>query len=460
MSIMPVSPFSPFPSAQSCQQDDAACAHALPGAGDKVAVVGSGRSGLAACRLLKGRGCEVALLEANPAGVRPEVQEEMTRLGVRIEAGAHTPGQFAGADFVVPSPGAPLEHLLEIMGKKREFPLASEEGPCILAETELAWRCLDGEKIIAVTGTSGKTTTVHLMTAMLKEAGFSVFLGGNVGVPLSEYINGKDKCDVIVLEISSFQLQTCLTLHPDVAVLMNITPNHLDYHKDMAEYVAAKMRLFACQTEKDLAIVPEEWQDMYRRAGFKAELKKAEPCGRFKKTHLIGAHNALNAEIAFQAVQRLGVDEGAAQAAVAKFAPLPHRLEFVAEKDGVMYVNDSKCTTVSSLETALKAMDRPVLLLCGGRWKGGDLEALIPLVKEKVRCAAGFGESEQIFGSAWKDAVPMQWFPAMEPAFAWLKSQAESGDVVLLSPATASFDLYKGMAFRGQHFKDLVGKLA
>ncbi len=458
MSHMPLSPFSPFPAHSAPQPTEQAVVHSLPGAGDRVVVVGSGRSGRAAARLLCRLKCDVLLLDAK--GISSEAEAELKDLPLRIEVGPHRPEQFAGADFVVPSPGAPLEHLLEIMGKSRDFPLDSAEGPCILAETELAWRCLDGEKIIAVTGTSGKTTTVHLMAAMLREAGKSVFLGGNVGTPLSLYVLGQEKCDCLVLELSSFQLQTCLTLHPDVAVLVNITPNHLDYHKDMAEYVAAKMRLFACMTENDLAIVPEEWQKLYHEAGFAAPCIAARPCGRFSKTHLLGEHNALNCETAWQAVQRLGVTEEAAASAVEHFAPLPHRLEFVAEKHGVLYINDSKCTTVSSLETALKAMDRPVLLLCGGRWKGGDLEALIPLVREKVRFVAGFGESEQIFSGAWHDIVPMRWFETMEPAFDWLNEKAEVGDAVLLSPATASFDLYKGMAYRGRHFKDLVEKLA
>ncbi|MDO5536380.1 MAG: UDP-N-acetylmuramoyl-L-alanine--D-glutamate ligase [Desulfovibrionaceae bacterium] len=454
---MPISPFSPFPAPSDQGRDDRPAHALLPGTDDRVVVVGSGRSGRAACRLLARRGCEVRLLEAKAESVTPQLREELEALGVTIETGPHRPEQFAGAAFVVPSPGAPLESILSAMGRDRDFPLESAEGPCILAETELAWRCLDGEKVIAVTGTSGKTTTVHLITAMLKEAGRTVFLGGNVGTPLSEYILSGEKADAVVLEISSFQLQTCLRLHPDVAVLMNISPNHLDYHRDMDEYVAAKMRLFACMTKDDLALVPEEWLDVYHAAGFAAPTLSPAACGRFPKTRLFGAHNALNAEIAWQAVRRFGVSEEAAARAVAGFAPLPHRLEYVAEKGGVLYLNDSKCTTVSSLETALKAMDRPVLLLCGGRWKGGDLEALIPLVREKVRLVAGFGESEEVFTPAWKDVVPMRWFPELESAMRWLHGEAREGDVMLLSPATASFDLYRGMAFRGQHFKDIVG---
>lgn len=185
-----------------------------------------------------------------------------------------------------------------------------------------------------------------------------------------------------------------------------------------------------------------------------------EACGRFRKMQLIGRHNEENAEVAWQVAREFGVDLEAAERAVESFKPIPHRLERVCEKHGVLYVNDSKATTVSSLETALKAMNRPVLLLCGGKWKGGDLKALIPLVREKVRCVAGFGASREIFESAWKGVVPMEWYPTLKPAVESLYHKAVSGDVILLSPATASFDLYKGMAFRGQDFKNIVAGLA
>ncbi len=456
---MPLSPFAPFPALPD-QDREADGRTLLPGTADRVVVVGAGRSGRASCRLLARRGCSVSLLEANASSVDGRLRQECEALGVTITTGPHGPAQFEGASFVVPSPGAPLISVLKAMGKDRDFPLESARGPCVLAETELAWRCLENERVIAVTGTSGKTTTVSLITAMLREAGRKVFLGGNVGTPLSEYILSGEKADVIVLELSSFQLQTCLRLKPDTAVLMNISPNHLDYHAGMDEYVAAKMRLFSCMDERGLAIVPEEWLGWYRGHGFKARVLCPEVCGRFPKTRLFGLHNALNCEIAWQAARGEGVSLEAAASAVANFKPLPHRLEYVAEKGGVLYVNDSKSTTVSSLETALTAMDRPVLLLCGGRWKGGDLEALLPLVREKVRLVAGFGESEEHFSAAWKEAVPMRWFAAQRPAVEWLHGQARPGDVVLLSPATASFDLYKGMAYRGQDFKDIVETLS
>ncbi len=436
----------------------------LPEKGELCVVVGAGRSGRAACRLLSRLGAGVRLLEARPEALSGELKDELEALGVEIVLGPHRPEHFAGAAFVIPSPGVPLRSLLKAMELPPDQPLESAAGPFILAETELACRCLEGEQVLAVTGTSGKTTTVHLMRAMLEAAGIRTFLGGNVGTPLSEYILAGRGAQAVVLEISSFQLQTCLRLRPRVAVLMNITPNHLDYHEDLEEYRRAKFRLFACQEKDDLAILPEEWRGAYEKAGFAARILVPEApvsaaAGRFPETQLIGAHNALNAEIAWQAVRELGVSLEAARTAVKNFAPLPHRLERVAEKNGVLYVNDSKCTTFSSLETALRAMDRPVLLLCGGRYKGGDPLALLPLVREKVRLAAGFGESREIFQPAWEKDIPVRWFPTLDPAVRWLSGEARPGETVLLSPGTASFDLYRGMAYRGADFRRIVEAL-
>lgn len=460
MSIMPLRPLT---SGIRPEADRTPLPAYVPGPGHTVVVMGCGRSGQAAARLCAKLGCRVRLLESGEVedGLRASLEGE----GIRVETGPHRAEQFAGCHFVVPSPGIPLRSVLGFMGLPEDAPLEAVDGarpqPAILAETELAWRLLDGEKVVAVTGTSGKTTTVHLIRAMLEAAGQATCLAGNVGTPLSEYVlerlEGKRaKADAVVLEISSFQLQTCLRLRPDVAVLVNIEPNHLDYHRDMDEYVAAKMRLFACQTADDAAIVPADWTEVWTGAGFAARRSSVTVRGLFPKTRLLGAHNALNAETAYAAVSGLNVSMEAAARAVAAFEPLHHRLEPVAEKGGVLYVNDSKSTTLASMRTALTAMDRPVLLLCGGRFKGGDPKELIPFLRGHVRLVAGFGESEDIFAPAWKDVVPVTWFPTLRPAVEHLAANAREGEVVLLSPGTASFDLYRGMAYRGADFKAIV----
>lgn len=420
--------------------------------GQLAVVVGAGRSGRAACRLLARDGLSVRLLEADEKRITQELRDELLPFGVEILTGAHKKSDFAGAAWIVPSPAMPLLKLLEITGVT---PGRSGE-PEILAETELAFRHLTDEPVIAVTGTSGKTTTVSLVAAMLREAGKEVFLGGNIGTPLSEYVLKGEKADVIVLEMSSFQLQACSTFHPRVGVILNITPNHLDYHHDMAEYIEAKFRLFRSQTADDLAILEPLLREQAEAHHLVAKTVYFQECGRFTDLKLIGRHNKSNAEAAWQACAPFGVSLEAARRAAAQFNPLPHRLEKVCEKGGVLYVNDSKCTTVSSMETALLAMERPVLLLCGGRFKGGDLKALLPIVRDKVRQVAGFGESKEIFEAAWAGEVPMHWFATLRPAVDFLHSISRAGDVMLLAPGTSSFDLYPGMAFRGEDFKKIV----
>lgn len=421
--------------------------------GELAVVVGAGRSGLAAARLLRRAGARVRLLDSNLKALagREVLSAELAALGIDVQLGEHSAAQFAGATFVVPSPGMPVARLAGLVDTQ-----VSE----ILAEMELAWRYLDDEPVLAITGTSGKTTTASLAAAMLHEQGYSVFLGGNIGTPLSEYVLGGKKADVLVLEISSFQLQACTTFCPRAGILLNITPNHLDYHKDMAEYTEAKFRLFRCQDEGDLAVLGEDLQalaDAHRLKARKVFVKASE---RFPTSCLMGAHNRINEEAAWQACRLFGVTEASATRAVERFQPLPHRLERVRELGGVLYVNDSKCTTVSALQVALEAFDRPVRLLCGGKFKGGDLAGLADLLRAKVQEVVLFGASREHFEKAWQGIVPISWHETMEPAVRFASANAKSGDVVLLAPATSSYDLYKNYEQRGEDFKQIVGKLS
>ncbi|MDY3808689.1 UDP-N-acetylmuramoyl-L-alanine--D-glutamate ligase [Desulfovibrio sp. PG-178-WT-4] len=422
--------------------------------GELAVVVGAGRSGLAAARLLSREGARVRLLDRNTAALSPEQAASLQKLGVDVQLGEHSPEQFEHAAFVVPSPGMPVAKLAQYLGG------ACEGAPEVLAEMELAWRYLNDEPVLAVTGTSGKTTTASLAAAMLQAQGYTVFLGGNIGTPLSEYVLSGRKADVLVLEISSFQLQACSTFCPRAGVLLNITPNHLDYHKDMAEYTEAKFRLFRCQDEGDLAVLGADLQELARGFNLRARQVWVRESERFPQSGLLGAHNKFNEEAAWQACRFFGVSEANAARAVARFKPLPHRLELVRERGGVLYVNDSKCTTVSSLKVALQAFDRPLRLLCGGKFKGGDLAALGGLVRERVREVALFGASREHFEKAWRDLAPLRWHPTLEEAVRALAASAKEGDVVLLAPATSSFDLYDNYMARGDDFKRIVSELA
>lgn len=423
-----------------------------PMPGELAVVIGAGRSGIAAARMLAEKGIKTRLLEQNRDALSPDALESLEQAGIEVITGPHAPGYFENAAFVIPSPAMPIA--------KAQSLLPPGATPEIISEMELAWRYLDDEPVIAITGTSGKTTTASLTAAMLKAQGYQVFLGGNIGTPLSEYIQGKRKADALVLEISSFQLQGCSTFCPRVAILLNISPNHLDYHASMAEYTEAKFRIFRCQDEGDLAILGEDVRALAKDWPIPGRKLWIGDCGRFPVTQLFGRHNSNNAEAAWQAARFFGVSLDRAQTAVANFKPLPHRLEKVAEVNGVIYVNDSKCTTVAALKAALEAFARPMRLLAGGKFKGGDLASLRPLMQDRVTEIALFGASRQEFEKAWQGIAPISWHENLADAVRQIRQNAQPGDVVLLAPATSSFDLYKNYQERGDDFRRIAQELA
>ncbi len=419
--------------------------------GELAVVVGSGSSGLAAAALLRRLGAKVRLLDSNPKGFKEDFLAKAAPLELELINGPHAQEQFAGAALVVPSPGVPVRMLEELL-KEAGNP------PCI-SELELA-AFFAHEPIIAVTGTSGKTTTVSLIAAMLEAGGKKVFLGGNIGTPLSEYIlareDGGPTADVLVLEVSSFQLQLTSAFHPHVALLLNLSENHLDQHRDMDEYRDAKLKIFANQTPRDLAILGEDLfqlaQDKHLRGRMEYFSAPAVQ-GRFAQTWLLGRHNQANLEAAWLAVREFGVSEQDAARAAAEFAPLPHRLESVGEWGGILYVNDSKATTIEALRVALNALERPIILLAGGVFKGGDLEGIKPLLQSKVKAVALFGASREHFEPAWADCVPVSWDATLEAAMRRARGMAVPGDALLMAPATSSFDLYANYKERGKDFK-------
>ncbi len=426
-------------------------------AGLPAAVVGTGRSGTAAARLLHRLGCRVRVLDVDPTRIPADFAAWAKAEGVEILTGEHNAAQFAGMRLVVPSPGVPAAKLAPFLDK-------GAEAPEVLAEMQIAYEQLSSERILAITGTSGKTTTSSLAAAMLEQAGKRVFLGGNIGTPLSGYVlnvmDGAPQADVLVLEISSFQLQTCATFRPQVGVLLNISENHLDYHADMREYVDAKLRLFACQTREDLALIGAGALPWTAGHSFTARVEIVGDEHPFTSVQLFGHHNGANIAMAFAACRALGVSPTDAARAVAAFKPLPNRLERVAEKHGVIYVNDSKATTVDAQRVALEAFEQPIRLLAGGKFKGGDLTSLNDLVAKRVVAVYLFGASREIFEKAWKDLKPMTWDATLEAAVQRAAAEAHSGDVVLMAPATASFDLFANYEERGAAFRRAVEALS
>jgi len=418
--------------------------------GYQAVVLGAGSSGTAAATLLTALGASVRWLEREEPG--QQVREYAQAKGIDLQVGEHSREQFVGADMVVVSPGVPVRRMGHLLGDLPERKIVSE--------LELAsW--FVGEPILAVTGTNGKTTTVSLCGHILREAGKRVFVGGNIGTPLSEYLLGQERADILVLEVSSFQLQNCRTFKPHVGVLLNFSANHLDYHESMEEYLQAKLNLFVRQTERDLAIAPLHMKDELEGRDFTcARQTYFVPSNRFEGAQLLGAHNRANMEAAWLACRAFGVSEEQAVAATMSFKPLAHRIEPVIEANGVLFVDDSKATTIDAMAAAISAFDRPVRLLAGGVWKGGDAAALVPLLRDKVKAVGLFGKAREVFETAWQGHVPLFWEPTLEPAMKRLFFESNPGDVILLSPATASFDLYKNYKARGDDFQRIARDLA
>ena len=419
-------------------------------------VVGAGRSGTAAARLLHRLGCRVRVLDVDPSHIPADFTAWAQSADVEIRTGKHNSAQFADMRLVVPSPGIPAAQLAPFLAE-------GPEAPVVLAEMQIAYEQLQDERILAITGTSGKTTTASLAAAMLEQAGKRVFLGGNIGTPLSGYVldamDGAPRAEVLVLEVSSFQLQTCSTFRPHVGVLLNISENHLDYHADMNEYIEAKLKLFACQTPGDRALIGANALPFIAGRSLTGRVEVIGNEHSFDLVQLFGRHNSANIATAFAACRALGVSPTDAARAVAAFKSLPNRLERVAEKHGVLYVNDSKATTVDAQRVALEAFDRPIRLLAGGKFKGGDLAALSDLVSERAIAVYLFGASREIFETAWKNRVPMSWDATLEAAVQRAATEAQNNDVILMAPATSSFDLFANYEERGAAFRRAVEAL-
>ncbi len=419
--------------------------------GHLAVVVGAGASGRAVARLLCRLGATVRLLEKKAEAATDELRREADATGYELRLGEHGPTDFAGANLVVPSPGVRAANLAPVL---LDCPTAQ-----IVSELELASWFTD-IPIIAVTGTNGKTTTVMLVSHLLEAAGRTVFTGGNIGTPLAEYVLAGNPADVAVLEVSSFQLQLVKSFRPRVALLLNFSPNHLDWHADLDEYLDAKLNIFAAQRPEDTAILPADMRETLAGRRFtRAAITWFSSLGRFSCPRLHGAHNQENMEAAYLACQAFGVTEEQAKAAFADFVPAPHRLQIIGEKGGVLFVDDSKATTVTAMEAAIKSCDRPVRLLAGGVFKGGDLAALVPLVREKVASIALFGASQEVFEAAFTGVVPIFHEPDLRTAMTRLYAAARPGDVVLLSPATSSFDLYPNYKARGRDFQAVFADL-
>lgn len=450
--------------------------------GKNVVVVGLARSGLAVAGFVQSHGGRVTVTDqATADGLSPFV-DQARQAGVTLELGGHREATFASCDLIVISPGVP--HTLP------QLDVARRRGVPVIGEVELASRFIQAP-IVAVTGTNGKTTTTELLGSMLAASSRRVFIGGNIGNPLIEIADRSRDLDVIVAEISSFQLDTVKTFRPHVAVLLNISPDHLDRYATLEDYAASKGRIFANQHSGDYAICHGNDHLVQRqcrkttacrlnffskppgngRIGQGAMITPRQiayvmPDGAqgrisLEKTRLIGLHNRENIAAAGLAALTLGASVQHVQKALDNFTAPAHRLEPVRTVRGVQFINDSKATNVDAVMRALECFDRPVVLIMGGRNKGYDFNALDAHVRKYVKKLIVIGEAGpdimSILGAFPQHGAELavDLAQAVDKAF----GAAQAGDVVLLSPACASFDMFGSYAERGDTFRQLVGEL-
>jgi UDP-N-acetylmuramoylalanine--D-glutamate ligase len=432
-------------------------------------VVGLARSGIAAALTLRARGEEVVGVDrGEPTGL-----EQLASAGVELRLGEEGLDLLDRVSTVVKSPGVPAEAPAIV--------LARERGVCVIGELELAWRLLANE-FIAVTGTNGKTTTVELIGHIHREAGLGVAVAGNVGVALSGLVGEIDESVTVVCEASSFQLEDTLAFAPEVAVLLNVAPDHLDRHRTLEAYRKAKLELFAHQEPLDVAVVPsgfgpEGLPGRAQRVSFgSGPASRLSVCGDARhgealswdgqpliaraELSLRGRHNLENAMAAAAACLARGLDPDAVRAGLRSFAGVPHRLEEVARRNGVLYVNDSKATNVASTLVALEAMVEgglPVRLILGGQGKAQDFAPLADPVGRSCRSVYLIGEDAPIIAHALRDtAVSLCDCRVLERAVSDAADAARAGEVVLLSPGCASFDQFADFEARGELFRELV----
>ena len=444
-------------------------------AGKKALVVGIARSGMAAAKLLRRHGADVRAVDRRKPEELGAFVRELEELGVELRLGSTDPEALDGRDLVVTSPGVPIELPVFREAARRGIPIA--------AEVELGFAVAKAP-IAAVTGTNGKSTTVELLGAMGRAAGRTTEVLGNIGTALSEKAEEVPADGLLVVEISSFQLEACVRFRPKVGVLLNVTPDHLDRHGSMEHYAALKARLFANQTEEDFRVQPlaDPRIDALLRSmrGKPLWFGFADPTAdgvweedgalrwrfggkdgvliRREEATLPGPHNTENMAAAAAAALAVGLPERAIAGALREFRGLPHRLTLVAEIDGVKYVNDSKATNVDSLKRALESYTEPITLIAGGRDKDGDFEAIRPLVLERVRRAIYVGEAAAKIERAF-EGVPGTRAGTLEEAVQLARAQTSPGGVVLLSPGCASYDMFRNFEERGARFEAAVQEL-
>lgn len=443
----------------------------------RVLVVGLGKSGVASALFLKERGARVTVSDTkSPEDLRDEIPVLLDH-GITVETGGHGERTFRGQDLIVVSPGVPVD--------APPLMQARASGEPVIGEIELAAQHLPGP-IVAITGSNGKTTTTTLVGDILKAGGFQVAVGGNIGTPAISLVTHATRDTVAVLEISSFQLETIKTFRPKVAVILNITPDHLDRHRTFQTYVDAKSRIFENQQASDFAALNEDdptcrsLGDRTRAQVVLFSRKQEVQKGAYVRDGKIlfrdgvvqreimlvseiplkGAHNVENVLAGVCAGALMGCQPEQIRQAIVNFQAVEHRLEFVATIRGVDYFNDSKATNVDATIKALESFPRNIHLILGGKDKGSDYTVLNDLLRERVKRVYTIGAAAEKIESHIKGTVEIVHSETLENAIRRANAVAVAGDIVLLAPACASFDQFQSYNHRGRVFKEVVRSLA
>jgi len=435
--------------------------------GQNIAVLGAGLSGTASALLLQSEGARVTVLDsAEEKNLLKSTLNNLRTQGVQVICGTAADEDSSPYQMAVLSPGIdPASQLA------RNFYSRKIE---VISELELGWQSCE-IPVIAVTGTNGKTTTTELLAQMLNACGQRTIACGNIGKPLSEVAREKKPFDVLTVEVSSFQLETIQTFRPSISLWLNFAPDHLDRYRSVADYRAAKLRIFENQTADDVAVVNAiekvpgirartiTFSAYANQADFRlsegAIIYDGHAVLRLSETKLRGLHNIENLMATLAAGTARGLSFAEIVPPLCRYEPQPHRCEFVREVGDVGYINDSKATNIDAMEKALRAQTKPVILIAGGKDKGFTFDPLRSLVKEKVRSTILIGEMAQSISRSWNGAAKSEIANSLADAVERAHTIAKPGEVVLFSPGTSSFDMFKSYADRGDQFRALVRAL-
>ncbi|MCZ6541657.1 MAG: UDP-N-acetylmuramoyl-L-alanine--D-glutamate ligase [Nitrospinae bacterium] len=438
----------------------------------QISIIGMARTGIAAANYLAEQGARVTLMDGKP---KESLTGVLKQLNSRVNTVFQSSAPLPDADLVVLSPGVDIH--------SPDLKAARKSGTEIISELELAYR-VSGTPIIAVTGTNGKSTTTSLIGHLLEQGGKDVQIGGNIGVPFISQVQDPPR-DYRVLEVSSFQLEGTVEFHPEISVLLNITPDHLDRHKTIEHYAALKEKIAINQTQDDVLVLNHDDPWVHRMSAGKPSQKwhfsMSGPVARgcyLKKDRVLFTDGEreetichigdLNQAMQYQVenilpaalVARLaGIDTTVIAKALPAFKGLEHRMEWVRSINGIDFINDSKGTNIGALEKSLNSFDQPIVLIAGGQDKGGDFQSLKSLFKQKVKHMVMIGEAKSKIQAVLNGSFGYESVDDMEAAVRGAYAHAQPGDVILLSPACASFDMFRDYEDRGRQFKGYVQSL-